>query len=149
MYFNLLYPFWMVLTVFLDLGADKAKKAANKAEIAKLEFDFALRFQIACWLIKCYHNLDVVVVDGFRSDAEQDALHAKDKRNPPASRGRGRSHQAGEAADVNFWRNGVPVLLKGTPAASWQPVYKIFAECGLQNGSTFPGYPDNNHIYKS
>jgi hypothetical protein len=120
---------------------------ANDAEIKKLEYFFAVRLQVFLLLCRVVLGLDVLIVDGWRSDAEQDALHARDSRNPTAAKAKGRSHQAGKAADLNFFRNGVAVLRKATPPSTWKPVYALAAACGILNGSTFPGYPDNDHFY--
>jgi hypothetical protein len=142
MVFNLLFPLWMVLSLPLTFGA------ANDAElkrIKQLDTLFAVRVQIWMLLVRFILGLRVVIVDGVRSPAEQAALHAQDKRNP-LSPG---DHGSGHAVDVNLYNSaGALVLRKASPATAWAPVYELAKLCGLSNGSTFTGYPDNNHFYK-
>lgn len=118
---------------------------ANDQKIKLLDYVFAVRLQVFLWIVWLVLGLRPLVVSGRRSAAQQDALHAADSRNPPASKGS--SHMAGKAVDLNFSRNGVLVLLKASPPAAWAPIYAIAASCGILNGSRFPGYPDNNHFY--
>jgi hypothetical protein len=141
MVFNLLFPFWMLLSLPLSFGV------ANDAELKRikaLDALFCVRVQIWMLLCRVVLGLTVVIVDGVRSAAEQAQLHAQDSRNP-ASPG---DHGVGHAVDVNIYRSGVLVLRKASPAAAWQPVYELAKLCGLDNGSTFKGYPDNNHFFK-
>jgi len=138
--FNLLFPLWMALALLpYKFGV------TNDAKIKELDYWFAVRLQIFLHAVRLILGLDVLIVSGRRSAAQQDALHAADSRNPPASKGS--SHQAGKAVDVNFFRNGVAVLQKATARANWMPVYVIAAACGIKNGSLFTGYPDNNHLF--
>ena len=141
MVFNLLFPLWMVLSLPLTFGVN------NDLEIQRIKgLDplFAIRVQIWMLLCKVLLGLTVVIVDGVRSALEQAHLHAQDSRNPlkPGD------HGDGHAVDVNIYRSGVLVLRKASPAASWAPVYELAKLCGLSNGSTFKGYPDNNHFFK-
>lgn len=131
----------MVLSLPLTFGA------ANDAELKRikaLDAFFAVRVQIWMLLCRVVLGLTVVIVDGVRSPAEQAALHKQDSRNPKLPG----DHGDGHAVDVNLYRNGVLVLRKASPAASWAAVYELAKLCGLSNGSTFRGYPDNNHFYK-
>lgn len=140
MFFNLLFPLWMALALLpYSFGV------ANDQKIKDLDYWFAIRLQVFLWIVWLLLGLRVLVVSGRRTAAQQNALHAADSRNPPAAKGS--SHMDGRAADLNFFSNGVAVLLKGTPPAKWAPVYAIAASCGILNGSRFTGYPDNNHFY--
>ena len=138
MLFNLFFPFWLMLTPLLRFGV------ATDNEIAHLNIFFAARLRIFLLLCKVFYGLDVLVVDGLRTPAEQAALHKQDARNPllPAK------HGTGEAADLNFFRNGVLVLRKASSPAAWAPIYALAELCGIANGSTFRGYPDNDHFYQ-
>ncbi|MGI4872017.1 MAG: M15 family metallopeptidase [Janthinobacterium lividum] len=118
---------------------------ANDQKIKDLDYWFAVRLQIFLHAVRLILGIQVLVVSGRRTAAQQDALHAADSRNPPAAKGS--SHMAGKAVDLNFFRNGVAVLQKATPPAKWAQVYFLAASCGILNGSRFTGYPDNNHFY--
>jgi hypothetical protein len=138
--FNLLFPIWMLLTLLpYKFGV------ANDAKIKDLDYWFAVRLQVFLHLVRVVLGLDVLIVSGRRTAAEQDALHRADSRNPPAATGS--SHMAGKAVDLNFSNKGVMVLLKATNPAKWKPVYVLAAACGILNGSAFNGYPDNNHFF--
>ncbi|RYE91480.1 MAG: hypothetical protein EOO37_00110 [Cytophagaceae bacterium] len=139
MVFNLLFPLWLMLTPVLRFGVN------NDNELAHLNVLFAARVRV--WLFLCWllHGLSPLVVDGLRSPAEQTQRHKEDARNPlnPGN------HGSGEAVDMNFLRNGVIVLRKASTPAAWAPVYVLADLCGISNGSTFRGYPDNNHFYQA
>jgi hypothetical protein len=59
-------------------------------------------------------------------------------------------HMRGVGLDLNFMRNGQIVLgKKGYTAAQWAKVYALADLCDISNGSTFKGYADINHFYRS
>jgi hypothetical protein len=148
MWFNLLYLLWLVITQLLPLrfgrAADIRANGDELKRISALSLDFAVRCQIFFLLCKFFYGLDVLVVDGVRTAAEQAALHKQNDKNPlkPGD------HGDGHAVDLNFFRNGVLVLRKSSTPAQWQDVYDLADWCGLENGHAFPGYPDNNHFFK-
>jgi hypothetical protein len=143
MLFNLLLPFVVLASPVLSFGL------LADAHLSALDWFFAQR--VRAWLLLCrvFLGLQVLVTSGRRTAAQQLALHLADRRNPRPDEEHPDVHMRGVAVDVNFSRNGVPVLLKGSPAAAWAPVYALAALCGISNGSSFRGYPDNNHFYRS
>lgn len=136
--YNLLFPLFYLVTKLISFGPK------NDAELSRLSIGFGTDAQMFLLMVKVLLGYDVVVVDGLRTAAEQLALHKQNPKNP-ASPG---DHGDGNALDLNFWKNGKPVLLKATSAAKWAPVYAIADIFNIDNGSTFNGYADNNHFYK-
>jgi hypothetical protein len=120
--------------------------AAGERELAGLQPGFARRVRLWAFLCFVILQLRILIVDGLRTPAEQRARHAEDSRNPidPGD------HGAGRAVDVNFKqaKTGVFVLRKADPPRKWSAVYALAKLCGLSNGSTFKGYPDNNHFFR-
>jgi hypothetical protein len=118
--------------------------AASERELAGLQGGFARRVRI--WLFLCWFilSLRVLVVDGRRTPAEQEVLRRQNPKNT------GTVHLDGLAVDVNFLdsKTGAFVLRKADPAAKWAKVYALAKLCGIENGSGFPGYPDNNHFFR-
>lgn len=143
MLFNLLFPLFMLASPVISFGL------LADMQIATLDFLFAVRVRAWLLLVRVLLGLQVVVTSARRSTAQQLAQHLADRRNPRPDESRPDVHMRGVALDVNFWRDGLPVLLKGSPAASWGPVYALADLCGISNGSAFRGYPDNNHFYRS
>jgi hypothetical protein len=125
-----------MLTPILRFGVN------NDKELSLLNVFFAARVRI--WLFLCWVKLGLepLIVDGLRTQAEQDVLY---KQNDKNARLVG-SHD-GHAVDMNFKRNGVLVLVKASTDAAWQPVYELAEMCGILNGSKFKGYRDSNHFY--
>lgn len=136
----LLNPVFLVLFLLAKLYSFGS---ANDKEISRLSADFSTRLVIFLLLVKFRFGYDVTIVDGLRTPAEQAALHRQNPKNP-ATPG---DHGDGNAADLNFSLNGKAVLLKGMPAAKWRLLYVLAANCGIANGSVFPGYADNNHFF--
>lgn len=120
--------------------------AAGERELAALQPGFARRVRVWAYLCFFLLGLRILIVDGVRSPAEQAQRHHEDPRNPldPGD------HGAGRAVDVNFKnaKTGEFALRKADPPTKWKPVYVLAKVCGLANGSTFKGYPDNNHFYR-
>lgn len=143
MLFNL-----FTLPIMLVLGPIISFGGLADTELSKLDFWFAQR--VRAWLLLCrvVLGLQVLITSGRRTAAQQTAQHLADGRNPAPNLARPDVHMRGVAVDVNFSRNGLPVLLKSTPAAVWAAVYALAALCGIENGSAFTGYPDNNHFFK-
>jgi hypothetical protein len=120
--------------------------AVTEANLAGLEPVFRLRLRLFLAVVRFSLGLDPLVTSGRRTAAQQAALHKADTRNPAPNAQAPDVHMRGVAADLNFKRNGVLVLLKGSPALAWAPVVRIADLFGLTWGGRFPGYPDNNHF---
>ncbi len=113
------------------------------AVVAGLQAGFSWRIRV--FLALCSARGWVPTArSGFRSAAEQNRLHALDKRNPPAGHS---SHERGQALDCNFTKDGV-TLLKDTPKAVWDASGIPFLAmlCGLRWGGNFPTYYDPVHF---
>jgi D-alanyl-D-alanine carboxypeptidase len=119
------------------------------AELARLDYLFAIRVRAWLLLVRLEQGLSVVITSGRRSYAQQLLQHRADPRNPMPNEAKPDVHMRGVAVDVNFWRDGMPVLLKASADAAWQPIWDLAEECGISNGHAFNGYKDKNHFYRS
>jgi hypothetical protein len=137
MLFTLLMPLWLMVTPLLRFGVN------NDKELSLLNVFFAARLRVFLWLVWLKLGLEPLIVDGIRTDAEQAQRNKEDPRNPKEPG----KHGTGEAADLNFKRDGVIVVLKASSDAVWQPIWDLAEMCGIKNGSKFKGYRDANHFY--
>lgn len=123
--------------------------AAVEKQLATLDSSFAT-FCVRPWLflVKLILGFDVLIVDAARTPAEQNELHRQNPKNPAYDPKKPSDHVTGRAVDVNFLKDGKPVLLKASSSKEWATVVALSALCGLSWGGLFSGYADNNHFYK-
>ncbi len=116
----------------------------SEARLVGLKASFLWRLRVFFALAAAI-GWKVTITSGRRSAAQQNRLHALDKRNPPAG---GSSHEQGRAADLNATKAGV-MLLKATPKPVWEASGLPFLMklCGLRwGGSAFSTYYDPVHV---
>jgi hypothetical protein len=108
---------------------------------------FQVKVRVWLALVKTRLGLDVLITSATRSFAQQSAQHRADPRNPAPDLNNPDVHMSGIAVDVNFLRNGKPVLLKATPSADWAPVVALAHACKIARwGGNFSNYPDRVHF---
>ena len=98
-------------------------------------------FQRACAAAK----IDIIITQGFRSFAEQNALYAKGRTQPGAivtnAKGGQSSHNFGKAFDICFLINK-----KDTYVGPWEKVGAIGEKCGLVWGGRWTKFVDKPHF---
>lgn len=141
-------PFIIILAFLWLLKITLQFSPAAERELSTLQTGFALCVRAWLFLVKLFYGFDVLIVDAGRTPAEQNALHLQNRKNPAYNPKKPSDHIQGLAVDVNFSKDGKPVLLKATAAAQWAGVVRLAAFCGLAWGGLFPGYADNNHFYQ-
>ncbi len=123
--FVIVLALWALIRLFtLSPGTEK--------ELATLRPLFALR--VRCWLllVKFLLGLDVLVTDGRRTPAEQNAQHRVNPKNPAYNAANPGDHILGEALDVNFFKDGRLALVKSSSAAAWRGVVELATLCGIR-----------------
>lgn len=87
-----------------------------------------------------------IISSSGRTYQEQAYYYNQDKRNAPPG---GSSHEVGEAADINFYKNGKLVLTKRTAKTTWtnSGLPQLAKQYGINWGGNFKNYADNNHFY--
>jgi hypothetical protein len=137
---------FLLIPLFFLLYKMFSFPANVEAKLAGLSLTFSLQVRTWFMLCKVLLGIDMVIVSGLRTAAEQDALHRQNPKNPPASAGS--SHQSGRAVDVNGYKDGKIVLLKNSSPAQWSAAVSLAKRCGLGWGGLFKGYYDGNHFYE-
>lgn len=101
-------------------------------------------FQRACVAAK----IDVIITQGYRTPAEQDALYAQGRTKPGKIvtylRGTGKNpskHCLGKAFDICFLANK-----KASYSGPWEKVGEIGVKCGLTWGGNWRDFVDKPHF---
>ena len=118
--------------------------AANTKDLVpELKTKLAM-FQRACVAAK----LDIIITQGFRTPAEQEALYAQGRTAPgkivTQLRGVGKNpskHCLGKAFDICFLINK-----KASYFGPWEKVGEIGKKCGLTWGGYWQGFVDKPHF---
>ena len=115
--------------------------AANiKDLVPELKTKLAM-FQRACVAAK----LDIIVTQGFRSIAEQNALYAQGRTTKGAivtnAKGGQSQHNFGKAFDICFLTNK-----KASYNGPWETVGKLGEKCGLEWGGRWKQLVDKPHF---
>jgi D-alanyl-D-alanine carboxypeptidase len=140
-------PILVILAVLWLLKIILSFPLAVERQLVTLETGFQLCVRGWLLLVKLFYGLDVLIVDAARTPAEQNALHRQNPKNPAYDPRKPSDHVERRAVDVNFLKDGKPVLLKASSAAAWAGVVRLAGYCGLSWGGLFAGYADNNHFY--
>ena len=140
-------PLFILVALWLLISLLTFSAAVEK-QLVTLKPGFGLCVRIWLRLVKFFLGYDVLIVDALRTPAEQNELHRQNPKNPAYNPNKPSDHIEGRAVDVNFLKDGKPVLLKASSAASWKMVVFYADLCGLSWGGLFPGYADNNHFYQ-
>ncbi len=140
-----------LLALVLLLSRFMTFNAATESKISTLSPLFKLRLRVFLALVKKNFGYEPLITSARRTAAQQAALHLLDNRNPAPNLARPDTHMRGEAADIDFFKDGLLVLGKHTPAALWAPVVAISDGLGLTWGGRFHTktgalYADNNHF---
>lgn len=118
--------------------------AANTKDLVpELKTKLAM-FQRACAAAK----IDIIITQGYRSPAEQEALYAQGRTKPgpivTQLRGIGKNpskHCQGKAFDICFLVNK-----KASYVGPWAKVGEIGIKCGLTWGGSWTSFPDRPHF---
>jgi peptidoglycan L-alanyl-D-glutamate endopeptidase CwlK len=98
-------------------------------------------FQRACAAAK----IDIIITQGYRTPAEQDALYAQGRTKPgkivTQLKGKQSKHCQGKAFDICFLINK-----KASYVGPWEAVGIIGKKCGLTWGGYWKGFVDKPHF---
>lgn len=130
-------------------------KTLNEHKLSLLHVLFAGRVRLWLDYLATQHNLPVLITQGLRTWAEQDALYAQGRTTPGTivtnARGGHSHHNFGLAVDVcpdDLSKDGLQLDWNINHPA-WQTLLATAPSFGLAEGAQWRSFPDNPHFYPS
>src|SRR5438046_1089371 len=121
---------------------------SNADKLAQLHPKFAVRVQDLINSLAA-KDVPILITQGLRTWAEQDALFAKGRTTPGSivtkAKGGHSQHNFGLAVDVAPISNGVLDWNLSHP--SWKLILAVAPQFKLAEGAQWRTFPDNPHLY--